>query len=70
MTYRWVTTDAEVDALVDRLLGVPRFALDTEFHRERTYFPKLALVQIADDDEIVLVDPLMRPVAASSTVRQ
>ncbi len=34
------------------------WAFDTEFHRERTYFPELALVQLAWDDQVVLVDPL------------
>lgn len=58
MTYRWITDDRGVVELVDRLLAQPRYALDTEFHRERTYFPKLALVQIASADELVLVDPL------------
>lgn len=58
MTYRWITDDRGVVELVDRLLAQPRYALDTEFHRERTYFPKLALVQIATVDELVLVDPL------------
>jgi ribonuclease D len=37
---------------------MPRYALDTEFHRERTYFPKLALVQIATDERLALIDPL------------
>lgn len=32
--------------------------VDTEFLRETTYWPKLCLVQIATDDEAVLVDPL------------
>lgn len=58
MTYRWIIDDRGVVDLVERLLGQPRYALDTEFHRERTYFPKLALVQIASADELVLVDPL------------
>lgn len=35
-----------------------RIGLDTEFIRERTYWPQLALVQIAVGDEILLVDPL------------
>ncbi|HSS10380.1 MAG TPA: hypothetical protein VLL25_10865, partial [Acidimicrobiales bacterium] len=41
---------ADQDALaqlVGRLLTVARYALDTEFHRERTYWPHLALVQVA-----------------------
>ena len=57
VTHRWIAETAELDAFVDRLLDEPRYALDTEFHRERTYFPKLALLQLASSDEIVLVDP-------------
>ena len=34
------------------------YALDTEFHREQTYFPRLGLVQLAWADRVVLVDPL------------
>ena len=33
--------------------------LDTEFVRERTYWPQLALVQLAIGDEILLIDPLI-----------
>ena len=58
MTFRWVDTQAEFEALIDRLSNEPRYALDTEFHRERTYFPKLALMQFAVDGETTLVDPL------------
>lgn len=35
------------------------YCLDTEFHRERTYFPQLALIQINVGSEIFLVDPTM-----------
>lgn len=58
MTYRWIGTSEELAEYVARLHGEPRYAMDTEFHRERTYFPKLALVQIAGAGEIVLIDPL------------
>lgn len=44
--------------LLDRLEGQPRFAIDTEFHRERTYFPHVALVQIADLHGVAMVDAL------------
>ena len=43
-----------IAAIVDQ----SAYALDTEFHREKTYFPKLALVQLAWGDDLVLVDPL------------
>jgi ribonuclease D len=58
VTHRWVDTQAEFEALVDHLAAEPRYALDTEFHRERTYFPKLALMQFAAAGETTLVDPL------------
>jgi ribonuclease D len=58
LTYRWVTSDRDLRELTDRLLESERYALDTEFHREKTYFPKLALLQIAVDSELLLIDPL------------
>ena len=62
ISYRWIDTQAEFDELVDTLIDQPRYALDTEFHRERTYFPKLALVQVAwrtpSGQEVALIDPL------------
>ncbi|MEM7351531.1 MAG: ribonuclease D [Acidobacteriota bacterium] len=33
-------------------------AVDTEFVRERTFFPRLGLIQIADNTRIYLVDPI------------
>ncbi|HHW4682756.1 MAG TPA: ribonuclease D, partial [Xylella sp.] len=36
-----------------------RIGMDTEFIRERTFWPQLALVQISIEDEILLVDPLV-----------
>jgi ribonuclease D len=56
--YRVVDTDADLAAVIRDLHDVSAYALDTEFHRERTYFPKLALVQLAWPGELVLVDPL------------
>jgi ribonuclease D len=58
VTHRWVDRTDELDDLVDHLVTEPRYALDTEFHRERTYFPRLALVQLAWPGDLVLVDPL------------
>lgn len=54
----WVDSTPRLHAIVDELLGQPAYALDTEFHRERTYWPQLALVQLAWPGASALVDPL------------
>ena len=42
-----VTDAAGLAEVVDALAGEPAYAVDTEFHRERTYFPKVALTPAA-----------------------
>ena len=44
--------------IVKELLDVEIFAIDTEFHREKTYYPKLALLQLRWADRIAILDPL------------
>jgi ribonuclease D len=56
--HRIIDTDAGLAEVIGALRDEPEYALDTEFHRERTYFPKLALVQLAWPGTLVLVDPL------------
>ena len=56
--YRWVDSQREFDAFLDAAADADAFALDTEFHRERTYYARLALLQLTAGDDIVLVDPL------------
>lgn len=61
----WITDPATLQA---RLPAAPaRVGLDTEFIRERTFWPQLALVQIAvetgDGIEVLLVDPLAPGIA-------
>jgi ribonuclease D len=58
VTFRWVDDDVALNALIDELVTEPRYAMDTEFHRERTYYPQLALVQVGWPGGIALVDPL------------
>jgi ribonuclease D len=54
--------------LVARLVDCEEYAIDTEFHRERSYYAKLALVQIAWEGGIAIVDPLAVDVAALARV--
>lgn len=56
--WEWIDTDRDLRSFVEFACGADEYHLDTEFHREKTYFPQLALVQIAVGDRIVLVDPL------------
>jgi ribonuclease D len=59
ISYDWIDSDRELIAFTQEALSESHFYLDTEFHREKTYFPQLALVQIATSRRIVIIDPLM-----------
>jgi ribonuclease D len=53
-----VDNTSQLEAVVDEASAAERYAIDTEFHRERTYFPQVALIQLAWEDRVVLIDPL------------
>lgn len=53
-----IESNEQMDALLTQLDGVTLIAVDTEFFRETTYYPQLALVQIATDSLVACVDPL------------
>jgi len=61
--WRYVDSPGALDDLLADLAGVEAYAIDTEFHRERSYFPHLALVQIAWEGGLAIVDPLKTPVS-------
>ncbi len=54
----FIADDAALRDVVNDARSAPIYALDTEFHRERTYFPRLALVQLQWGNTNVLIDPL------------
>jgi ribonuclease D len=68
--FDWIADQAGFDDLVDELSATSAYALDTEFHRERTYLPELAVVQLATRDRIALVDALAVDVRALSRAFQ
>jgi ribonuclease D len=53
-----ITDAAQLDELVRAVREAGRCALDTEFVWERTYAPRLCLVQIATGDRLAIVDPM------------
>ncbi len=57
---QWIDSDAALDAACARWRGADVIAIDTEFVRERTFFPALGLVQLSVGDpfapEVALID--------------
>lgn len=58
MTIQYVDSKDSLAALCQQLAGSDWLAIDTEFHREKTYYPELCLIQVANDDLIACIDPL------------
>ena len=53
-----ITTTAELDALCVRLRMEEFVTVDTEFMRERTYWPELCVVQLGGTEDVAVVDAL------------
>ncbi len=53
-----ITTTEELAAVCRRLARHPFVTVDTEFLRETTFWPKLCVLQLASDEEAVVVDAL------------
>jgi ribonuclease D len=54
----WIERHAELSGLADALSRCGSIGLDTEFMRERTFFPALCLLQLAGTEHIWCVDTL------------
>lgn len=55
---RLITTTPELEQICRRLAQSDFVAVDTEFMRENTFWPKLCLIQLAGPQDEALVDPL------------
>jgi ribonuclease D len=53
-----VETTESLKALVKELKSAPYIALDTEFMRDQTYWPKLCLIQVAAAGIEAIIDPM------------
>jgi len=70
---RIITTDAQLQAVLPELMASSYIALDTEFHSERWFYPRLMLLQLrADRNQPMLIDPLavsLEPLAGPLTLK-
>src|SRR6476620_7496780 len=57
---RIITETAELKGFVDELERGPFAAIDTEFMRDQTYWPKLCLIQAAGPESAAIIDPLAK----------
>ncbi len=53
----FITQQSQLEQFCDYALKARVLALDTEFMREKTYYPRLCLLQMQADDETAIVDP-------------
>ncbi len=58
MTTQWIATDGDLQSCCSQLEAATYIALDTEFERVRTYYPRLCLLQLATEQGIWLLDPM------------
>jgi ribonuclease D len=58
MKLEFIESPAALAAVCDKLKNQSCIAVDTEFARERSYFPHIGLIQIAADDTVACIDPL------------
>lgn len=53
----YIEDQRSLESFVQRATGSKILAIDTEFLRDRTYYPKLCLLQMATEDEVAVIDP-------------
>ena len=53
-----ITDTKSLEDICQKLAQQNYMTIDTEFIREKTYFPNLCLIQVANDDVEAIIDPL------------
>ncbi|MCP4186902.1 MAG: ribonuclease D [Gammaproteobacteria bacterium] len=57
MDYQFITSDKDLAEFCQQLALGDYCAVDTEFIREKTYYPLLSLIQIANEHHMACIDP-------------
>ncbi len=52
-----IDDNSQLKAFVKRCCTSPYMAIDTEFLREKTYYARLCLIQVAIEGEVAIIDP-------------
>jgi ribonuclease D len=55
---KYINNQQDLAALCEELAGSPWLALDTEFIREKTYYPQLCLIQVGAPGSLACIDTL------------
>jgi ribonuclease D len=58
---QYIDTPGQLATLCEQIKKEPWLALDTEFLREKTYYPKFCLLQIATPEWVACIDPIALP---------
>ncbi len=58
LTPEYIDSTGALHLACDQLKGVGALCVDTEFHRESTYYPEFALIQVATRGVCYLIDPV------------
>ena len=58
MNYTFIQSQEQLVSACNQLASSDFLCVDTEFHREKTYYPELALIQLANNSLAFCIDPL------------
>lgn len=57
MSLDYIDSQEKLERFVEESKSAKVLAIDTEFLREKTYYPNLCLIQVAADDKVAIIDP-------------
>jgi len=58
LVYQYIDTPEELIKACQVLKSAKVLCVDTEFHREKTYYPQFALLQVGSTDAVYIIDPV------------
>ena len=59
MDYKYIETSQQLAEVCENIKNAGYCTIDTEFVREKTYYPVLSLIQIASEAQMACIDPLV-----------